>query len=52
MKTKFYFFLWVCLSALLVACEHEESDTSFKGTVRFLHILRRIIPLLHLLLWI
>lgn len=32
MKTKFYFFLWVCLSALLVACEHEESDTSFKGT--------------------
>lgn len=32
MKTKLYFFLWVCLSTLLIACEHEESDTSFKGT--------------------
>ena len=24
--------MWVCLSTLLIACEHEESDTSFKGT--------------------
>ena len=32
MKTKLYFFLWVCLSTLLIACEHEEADTPFGGT--------------------
>lgn len=52
MKTKLYFFLWVCLSTLLIACEHEESDTSFKGTRTILAYIARIIPLLHLLLWI
>lgn len=28
MKTKLYFFLWICLSILLVACEDKEPDVS------------------------
>ena len=28
MKTRLYFFLWVCLSILLVACEDKEPDVS------------------------
>lgn len=32
MRAKFYFLLWICFSALLVACEDDEPDVSPKGT--------------------
>ena len=38
MKTKLYFFWWVCLSVFLVACEDKEPDTSIGNRTVLVYI--------------